>query len=895
MADFTALKTAIQNAIKQNGNEEITGNILQDVLLAIVSTLGDGSINDLITALGSEATTRGQADTTLQQNIDAEATTRGQADTALGGRIDGVIESINAINAAIGNGYVYAGIATPSSTPATGKVFYLALTAGTYTNFGNIAVTQGINILKNNGSTWSLDSFLGIDDAPTPSSNKLVKSDGVFNDIMTNGSAFDLTAYNNGTTYADLNAALTALNALPAAYKKGGMSMKYVHTSDNKYVQYRCITQSFSVHPEDWQSIDSAIAEIKSDYINIIGKQCGDIDRFINIGPNVLPDTSNDKNGAFDGNGGWSYNENFCYTNFFPIESVAIYFAAYGTAKNIYMAYYYDREFNYIGKSLEWVNNVTPPISCRWMRICYGASLQGHLIAIQSSSFTDGTRAYGADSVLSISDYCIRGENLIGYLDDNGKVGYHPGYQVSDYIDSTKAYLLYVDIDDKFFLATYNENKELIGMSYPQTHQGRYWKAAGSGSEAFFRVACASNRKLFIIPLDAAYEKFDLNKALKKERPSDLFINNHIYENLLTKYGYATGMVLVNDRWGVWFNSGVPSVVTSGYIPITESGISVYAKADTDIWYFFYDDKKDAIEGTYGYKKLTANSVANLTIPSGASYVKISGYPSIINVQRNISNIKSAVESDDFLYKNEYIRIGTASDLLNAMNKGGKYYIESGEYDIQDALGNDYLNSFTNQEFGPYMNDGEYIFAPNAVVKFDYTGDNQAVIEAFAPINPRGKNVKIVGLNLHASNCKFPIHDELGGAMETYLHEFLNCKIEYDNCFGCIGGGLGYNGNIIIDGCIFDGENRRDFYDADVIYHNDYREGAKSTITIKNCIDIPSDSTFRFGYYGASTAITDVIVTNCNLSRAPYVTNQTGDAQNVNMRLYAWNNNIRND
>ena len=98
MADFTALKTAIQNAIKQNGNEEITGNILQDVLLAIVSTLGDGSINDLTIALGSESTTRGNADTTLQQNIDAEAQARGNADTALGVRIDGVIESINNIN-----------------------------------------------------------------------------------------------------------------------------------------------------------------------------------------------------------------------------------------------------------------------------------------------------------------------------------------------------------------------------------------------------------------------------------------------------------------------------------------------------------------------------------------------------------------------------------------------------------------------------------------------------------------------------------------------------------------------------------------------------------------------------------------------------------------------------
>lgn len=262
MADFTALKTAIQNAIKQNGNEEITGNILQDVLLAIVSTLGDGSINDLITALGSEATTRGNADATLQQNINAEAQARQLADSTLQGGINTVSAAITAINNAIGNGCVYAGIATPSSTPASGKVFYLALTAGTYTNYGGLEVPQGINILKNNGSTWSLDSFLGIDDAPTSSSNNLVKSGGVFNDIMTNGSAFDLSAYNNGTTYADLNAALTALNALPAAYKKGGMSMKFVQTSDNNYVQYRCIADEFTTDTTKWSiCVDEFLSE----------------------------------------------------------------------------------------------------------------------------------------------------------------------------------------------------------------------------------------------------------------------------------------------------------------------------------------------------------------------------------------------------------------------------------------------------------------------------------------------------------------------------------------------------------------------------------------------------------------------------------------------------------
>ena len=256
MADFSALKTSIQNYIKQNGNEEITGNLLQQILLSMVTTLGDSAINDLVTALNAEIANRGNADTTLQGNIDNEATARGNADTELGGRITTLQGVVNGIVANVENGYVYAGIATPSATPVSGKVFYLALTAGTYTNFGATVVPQGINILKYNGSAWSLDSFLGLDDAPTQGSGHLVKSGGVLDSIIKDGSAFDLSAYNNGTTYADLSAALTALNALPAVYKKGGMSVKYVQTYDNKYVQYRLMSNSFSTTVSDWQGVD---------------------------------------------------------------------------------------------------------------------------------------------------------------------------------------------------------------------------------------------------------------------------------------------------------------------------------------------------------------------------------------------------------------------------------------------------------------------------------------------------------------------------------------------------------------------------------------------------------------------------------------------------------------
>lgn len=181
--DFTALKTAIQNAVKLNGNEEITGDILQGVLLSMVTTLGDSAINDLVTAISNEVTARQNADGTLQTNINNEATTRGNADTALQ-------NAINAINTKLAEGCVYVGIATTSTNPSTpsGKVFYIAVTAGTYTNFLDsssqpLVLTQGINILKYNGTEWSVEQIWGVDDEPTAGSNNLVKSGGVFNSI----------------------------------------------------------------------------------------------------------------------------------------------------------------------------------------------------------------------------------------------------------------------------------------------------------------------------------------------------------------------------------------------------------------------------------------------------------------------------------------------------------------------------------------------------------------------------------------------------------------------------------------------------------------------------------------------------------------------------------------
>lgn len=97
MANYSNLKSAIDTNIKTNGNEEITGAILNSVL------------NSMVTSLGA--------------------------------------------------GYQYMGVATTSTNPGTpdAKVFYLAYTPGTYTNFNGIAVT-GLCVLKFD-TAWSKDDL----------------------------------------------------------------------------------------------------------------------------------------------------------------------------------------------------------------------------------------------------------------------------------------------------------------------------------------------------------------------------------------------------------------------------------------------------------------------------------------------------------------------------------------------------------------------------------------------------------------------------------------------------------------------------------------------------------------------------------------------------------------
>jgi lysophospholipase L1-like esterase len=96
-------------------------------------------------------------------------------------------------------------------------------------------------------STGEKVGDVGIDDKPTAGSENLVKSGGVQNELAL-GAVYDVSAKNptggpnndgKWKSLATLLADADINTLIPIAVRKGGMSIKFIQNSDNKYVQYR--------------------------------------------------------------------------------------------------------------------------------------------------------------------------------------------------------------------------------------------------------------------------------------------------------------------------------------------------------------------------------------------------------------------------------------------------------------------------------------------------------------------------------------------------------------------------------------------------------------------------------------------------------------------------------
>lgn len=214
MANWQNLKDDIAEVIRTNGNEEITGDVLQYILLEMVSRMGadfgfvgvctpetepvesDGNIV-YIGGAGEYRNFDGAAVDVPEGSIvlfmwtgiwtarvirvarpvDAEITEDGVNPVESGA----VYQALAELKAA---GYLFAGVAIPSTVPPTSptvKLFYLAAQGGIYSDFGSgITVDAGLTVIRYDGSVWRKDVLWVVSDAVEAGSDNILTSGGAY-------------------------------------------------------------------------------------------------------------------------------------------------------------------------------------------------------------------------------------------------------------------------------------------------------------------------------------------------------------------------------------------------------------------------------------------------------------------------------------------------------------------------------------------------------------------------------------------------------------------------------------------------------------------------------------------------------------------------------------------
>lgn len=70
---------------------------------------------------------------------------------------------------------------------------------------------------------------------------------------------YDVSSHNDGAVFESLSALLGSANLstlIPTSVRRGGMSIRFVQSSDNKYVQARLMAQNFTTDITQWQGVD---------------------------------------------------------------------------------------------------------------------------------------------------------------------------------------------------------------------------------------------------------------------------------------------------------------------------------------------------------------------------------------------------------------------------------------------------------------------------------------------------------------------------------------------------------------------------------------------------------------------------------------------------------------
>lgn len=157
------------------------------------------------------------------------------------------------------------------------------------------------------------------------------------------GEVYDISAANSGAKYADLSAALGVDGGnVPSEIRRGGMSVKFVQSSYNKYVQYRLMTSEWSLIEIDWQGVDD---EPTAGSDNLV-KSGGVADKLVELEKKVngIKDKTKFVDGRINAQGNIEGGSDFVCAHKLPLEDtpIILFNVAHNPTYNYYGVVLYD-------------------------------------------------------------------------------------------------------------------------------------------------------------------------------------------------------------------------------------------------------------------------------------------------------------------------------------------------------------------------------------------------------------------------------------------------------------------------------------------------------------------------------------------------------------------------
>ena len=281
----------------------------------------------------------------------------------------------------------------------------------------------------------------------------------------------------------------------------------------------------------------------------------------------------------------------------------------------------------------------------------------------------------------------------------------------------------------------------------------------------------------------------------------------------------------------------------------------------------FYDNNKNYVSGTLNKTFKVPNNCFFMIVSTPKTTKET------FTIKRNLKKVELRVNDG-------YTSVNQA--LIDSTMCGVPLYIYGGEWEM------DYTDG--SQGFFPEQ-DIIGIGLPLLYKRLE-TFDVEFSIFFLSPY-PAKRDITIDGIRFETRNCRYCIHDEMGGnatlPTQHYKHIIKNCEFLCDSrAYGC---GLGDDGQIVIENCVFRTIESERLDEAQLAFHTgSVTQYRPSKVLVSNC-DVDGTVLATGLNFSGGGFMDTVRVSNNRLTSQPILENGEGV---INMSLITWNNEIAN-